>query len=157
MTAKDIERIIMERWRRLIWLPQFRIGVGYGPDADRTIDLWGIAADRSAMFERVAIEIKVTAGDFNRELSRPSKRSCIRLHCNRFYFAAPKGIIDPARVPADCGLLEVQDGQWPSVIEVKPCHFTETNRPTWRFVAALARRIAREESLMAKEQEAGHE
>ena len=142
MTAKDIEQVILRQWRGMVWLPQLRIGVGYGPDAERTIDLWGISVRRADLYERIAIEIKVNLGDFRRELALPEKRTWARLFCNRFFFAAPEGAINPAHMPSDCGLIEVSGGYR----IVKPCHYTETNRPTWRFVAALARRLSREET-----------
>lgn len=147
-TESQIADAIVRYWSGCAWLRQLRIGVGYGADSERTIDLWGIWPARSRMFERVAIEIKVSASDFSRELAKPEKRMCIRAHVNRFYFAAPKGVINPARVPDGCGLIEVVrgTGEYTFINIAKPAIFTETNRPTWNFVAALARRLVKEEA-----------
>lgn len=57
-----------------------------------------------------AVEIKVTRGDFKRDTH--TKRRAWMLHCHRFVYATPAGLITADEVPEDCGWWEVHpDGR----------------------------------------------
>jgi hypothetical protein len=51
-----------------------------------------------------AIEIKVSLSDYKRETDE--KRRAWRSHSDKFVYAAPIGLIDPAMLPPGCGLWE---------------------------------------------------
>ena len=143
MTESSICEAIKRKIHRRVWFEQMRIGVGYGENAERRIDLFGVAVEKSEQYARTAIEIKLSRSDFTREMRKPAKRQWVELHCNEHYFAAPEGMLKYDDLPYGWGLLEVgsyADGRL--YITVKhDCLFMETGRPTWRFVASLARRI----------------
>lgn len=142
-TEKEIAQAIKTSYvLRRIWLPQMRIGVGFGADAEQYIDLWGISVEKKDAYARTGIEIKVSRADFTRELRKPRKRQWIEVHCNEHYFAAPEGLLAYDDLPYGWGLIEVTDK--PNGLRCKIAHkcvWCETNRPTWRFVASLARRL----------------
>lgn len=85
----------------------------------------------------VAYEVKVSRGDFARELANPAKRAAAMEVSNQFFFAAPGGLIAPAEVPEGCGLVEVR-GEISTV--VVPAPRREIPPPGWGFLAAVGRR-----------------
>lgn len=146
MDAKDIESAIcrMYRWKAMIWLPQCRVGVGFGEDAERVMDLWGIQVSKP--WTRVAIEIKVSRGDFRRDVANRLKQRRARLLVNEFYYAAPVGLLTPEDMPEWAGLIEVKSilgADFCAGIRF-PAPWFDSSAPTWRFVAAIARRTNRE-------------
>lgn len=58
-------------------------------------------------FERIAVEVKVTRGDFHRDTEH--KRGAWRNLAHRFAYATPAGMIRRDEVPDGCGLLEVNE------------------------------------------------
>jgi len=53
------------------------------------------------------VEIKVRRSDWKRELKSPEKSEPIQRYCDRWYVAAPKGIVSVDEVPETWGLIEV--------------------------------------------------
>lgn len=58
--------------------------------------------------ERVAIEIKVSRGDFLTDIRCPEKQAPWRELAERHAYAVPAGLVAPGEVPADSGLIEVR-------------------------------------------------
>lgn len=57
--------------------------------------------------ERVAIEIKVTRGDFLADIRDPDKQAPWRAMAERHAYCVPRGLVELHEVPATSGLLEV--------------------------------------------------
>ena len=93
-----------ESW---IYLEELRAGAGFGIDAQRRFDAWAIATAPSKGNERIAFEVKVSRGDFKRDLRKPLKQRPARLSSNRFFYVAPEGIIAPDDLPVWAGLWEL--------------------------------------------------
>jgi len=122
---------------------EFRIEAGFGYIAEKRIDLFAMHCHPSKKLERVAYEVKISRTDFTRELQKPTKRWAGFMFSNRFYFAAPAGLIKPKEVPTECGLVEVHD-DGNVIIKIK-APWRESALPTWPFVAMVARRAFRRE------------
>jgi len=118
---------------------EFRVEGGYGYVSEKYIDLLVLYCHASKRYERAAYEVKVSRRDFNRELRKPLKRWVGMLFTNRFYFAAPEGLIKRSEVPDDCGLVEVDESGAAKVSIKAP--WRESRQPTWPFVVSLARRV----------------
>lgn len=56
---------------------------------------------------RVAYEIKVSRADFLSEVRNPEKRRLAMEISNEFFFATPKGLLNPKEIPSGCGLIEL--------------------------------------------------
>lgn len=67
-------------------------------------------------------EVKVTRADFLADVARPEKRAGYACIAEVIYYVAPAGLIQPAEVPAECGLL----------VETQPCRFELAKRPKKR-------------------------
>jgi hypothetical protein len=59
--------------------------------------------------ERLALEIKVSRGDFLRDVRRPEKQAPWRELAERHAYVVPAGLVTLSEVPGDSGLLEVSD------------------------------------------------
>jgi len=137
---------------RYAFLPELRVGTGWGPikdqpgspvlSAESRIDAWAIDLWPSSGMQRTAYEIKRSRADFRREIADPGKRREALALSNRFYFAAPQGIIPRDELPADCGLVELsrEEGSVRAQLVVEaPCR-EQPAVVSWRFAAMLARR-----------------
>lgn len=149
------------------FIDELRLGVGYSKaTCEQRIDAF--ATHCWTPYERVAYEVKVSRGDFLKEMKKPRKRARGLLLSNEFFFAAPAGIIKPEEVPPECGLYEVTWGHWNKNrrwvasggddgqgaceydrIEgfiakvVVPAPVRDSYPPTWNLVAAVMRRMSK--------------
>ena len=117
---------------RWIWFKELSVRTSFNP---QRIDLW--VMDTWGRMTAIAYEVKVARGDFARELANPAKRAAAMAVSNQFYFAAPRGLIEPAEVPEGCGLVEVHAGI-STVVVTAPRR--EIPPPGWEFLAAVGRR-----------------
>ncbi len=120
LKAADVLRAIAKRHPsdRWVFVPEVRVGTGYnyglGPgrgrvNVEQRIDAWAAHCWPSQRHARYAYEIKVARADFLHELKKPMKRAAALRLSNRFYFAAPTGLIKKDELPAECGLVEVSE------------------------------------------------
>ncbi len=139
MTSDDIlDGIVKRHTEAWIFLPELRMGTGYGYSSEQRVDAWAIHPWPSKGLSAVAYEIKVSRKDWLNELKKPLKRRGALLHSNLFYFATPAGLIKDGELPIETGLIEVTDGR---AKEVVPAPRRDIGPPTWLFVAALMRRL----------------
>ena len=161
------------------FIVELRTGVGYNSDPshvfdaeqgefvkqpnahEQRLDAWALATWPSKGLVAVTYEVKVSRADFLHELKEPSKRELGLAYSNEFYFATPKGLISPAELPPECGLVEVyENGQ--ARVRV-PAPQREMELLPLLFVAALARRAGRvgqmpsDRSVAERELEAARE
>ncbi len=148
MKAGEIVKALTERHKSPQWVTcaELRFGTGWAasysagdPYTEKRIDFWAMDTWPSHGYKRVAYEIKVSRGDFKRELTHPDKRTPSILVSNEFYFAAPRGLIKPDELPEGCGLVEVNE-HGTARLSVKAA-WRDTQEPTWGFIAALLRRV----------------
>lgn len=105
------------------------------------------ASAKPVPFERIAVEIKISRGDFFRDTEE--KRRAWHAVAHRFAYATPPGLVRPDEVPDGCGLLEVD----PAAPRFVGCSWAKraprrAGRPQDfddRFVAYLAGRASRAE------------
>jgi hypothetical protein len=82
---------------------------------DRRIDvllLRGGGPQRDGGIERIAVEIKVTRGDFLADVRNPDKQAPWRGIAHRHAYAVPEGLVAENEVPAGSGLLVVRRVDW---------------------------------------------
>lgn len=144
MTANEMLGILRQRHDPMQWafFPELRLGTGYGGKWEQRVDAWAICYYPSRGLLRISYEIKVSRSDFLAELHQPQKRAGAMEISELFYFVAPPGIIQSEELPPDCGLILVENGE--SRVEIE-APFRDCPTPSWRFVASLARKIAKEE------------
>jgi hypothetical protein len=141
-----------------VFIPELRVGTGYGKGKEQRIDAYLLHCWGS--LDRIAFEIKASRGDFLRELKQPLKRRAALVLSNEFYFVAPEGVIKQDELPLECGLIVVKWSSWETIAwhvdgyqhephegwiaETKTAAVhRDTSPPTWSFLAAVARRLAK--------------
>jgi len=158
MKARDIVLALEKRHgadklgttgREWAFFAELRAGTGYSTydyalkkrkpfNPEQRFDAWAINLYPSKKHERVVYEIKVSRNDFLHEIKHPEKREQALQLSNYFYFATPKGLVDEAEIPPECGLIEVDTELKTRVIKKAP--FRETECLSWQFLCAIARR-----------------
>ncbi len=120
VSVRDIHNALKRRhtYPEWIYVEEVRLGTGFGRyylegfhaqvKAEQRIDGFAINCYHSKRYERVSYEIKIARGDFLKEVQHPDKRVGAQMVSNRFYFAAPEGLIKPEEVPDGCGLVEIR-------------------------------------------------
>lgn len=96
--------------------------------------------------ETLAVEVKVTRGDFLADVKRPEKQAPWREAATRHAYACPEGLIDPSEVPDGSGLLLVSRNLagWPTVQWAKRAPYRQGHapQPVKRVILGLAHRVA---------------
>ena len=136
--------LIEHRHRNIAWkcIREMRLGSGYGFH-ERRIDLWCLDCSPTRGNIAVAYEVKMTRQDFRNDVKSPAKQRGARLYSNEFYYATPKGLIDPQEVPEWAGLMEVEIATSEPLVNTSirvAAPFREKMRPSWPFVMSLLRR-----------------
>lgn len=149
MIAEDIINALRSRHSaEEIFVTELRGGSGGRSTDNSYIDAWAMHPYPSKQNCRVAYEVKVSRGDFLRDIKQPHKHRAALVHSNEFYFAAPEGMLRAEEMPLFAGLLEVKTMEhgprkgepyigYPSL----QAPWRDTNPPSWRFVASLCRSV----------------
>lgn len=124
--------------RSNVIFPELRLGSGYSDIAQRRIDMFMISSEKGNY--TTAFEIKVSRGDFLRDIKDEAKQRGARLYSSNFYYVAPKGMLNPEEIPMWAGLMEYdfESGQFNTRI-VAPLQ--SRNTPSWSLVCSLVRRV----------------
>lgn len=85
------------------------------------------------------VEIKVSRGDWLRELAQPYKAEEFQKYCRHWYVAAPAGLLSPDELPPAWGLLACQ-GTTTKI--VKPATTLKPVPPDMLLVCAILRNVA---------------
>lgn len=114
---------------------------GHPLPRDRRCDLLLISRT-----ERIAVEVKVTRGDFRQDVADSSKQAAWVRLTHRQAYAVPAGLVTPDEVPEGFGLLVVEGRlvRWARRAPKRPGHFPE-DLPE-RITYALLHRLAAAEA-----------
>lgn len=147
--ANDILKALQEQYigktnfsgEQFVFFPHLRTGTGFSKDCEQELDAW--AMQLWGEKHRITFEVKISRSDFQVEIKKPIKRRIGLMVSNEFYFVTPKGMLKPTEIPIECGLKELwEDGRIHTIVAAP---YRDTPPPTWRFLGAVCRRIAREE------------
>lgn len=150
MTAQDIHAALRKLWSSAsnvkgtpewVYLEEVRLGIGRGGENEQQVDAIVFNCWPSSGMTRIAVEVKLSRADYTRELRTPWKRHAAYRLSNLLYFATPVGLLRLDEIPSDAGMIEVSDEGVAVVTAEAPWH--ESDAPTWRLVASLARRASR--------------
>lgn len=136
------------RWPEWVFMPEVSLPVpvpqgSYRPAHNKShrVDALAVSIYESSGYARVGYEVKVTRADFQTEMCRPEKTQASAMWCSEFYFACPKGVLEPKDVPDPYGLVIINPRG--STRRVKRSTI-ESRPPTWGAVAYLIHRIVDE-------------
>ena len=117
-----------------------------GLRASRWLDVMAFGLWPSRGLEIHGIEVKVSRTDFRREMERPEKAEATAVRCDRFFVAAPAGLVDPLvfeTVAPAWGLLEVHEDRTGkrTVRTTRKAELTAAKPVDRDFLAAILRRL----------------
>lgn len=143
-----------------IFLRELRVGTGYHRSSAQRLDAFALNCLLHTSMKRVCYEVKRSRADFLCEIKQPLKRRIGLRYSNEFYFVAPKGLLNIAEIPVECGLVEIgglSEGERESMLSISgtfvhfdprhrtycritvPAPWRDTPGPTWQFVAGMLR------------------
>ncbi len=126
-------------WGRCnVLFPELRLGSGYSDIAQRRIDLFMISAEKGNY--TTAFEIKVSRGDFLKDVKDNLKQRGARLYATNFFYVAPKGLLKPEEIPVWAGLMEY-DFEEHRFRTTVPAPLSSRNTPSWGLICSLVRRV----------------
>ena len=126
-------------WGRCnVLFPELRLGSGYSDIAQRRIDLFMISSEKGNY--TTAFEIKVSRGDFLKDIKDNLKQRGARLYASNFYYVAPKDMIKSEEIPVWAGLIEYDFDNKQFATKI-PAPLQSRNTPSWSLICSLVRRV----------------
>lgn len=159
--ASEIRQLIREQYgasknfdaNEWVVLSEIRTNTGFeskwstrgGPFGQKYIDMMAFNCWPSKGFLRIAFEIKTSRSDFLNELKRPEKRWLAMMYSHRFYYVAPKGVVEMRELPGGCGLIEVLEkgGKLKLHTAYSPMDLRAASPLPDSFIASLLRNVCK--------------
>lgn len=101
-TAKDIETILAERYKKDVFIPQCKNGETWGARDLLKLDGWVLLRTYSPL-TTIGLEIKISRQDFENDQKWTNYLDL----CHLFYFVCPAGLIRATDLPSDVGIMWV--------------------------------------------------
>lgn len=138
--AADIRAALHARYAPPTWTAATEVPDATGAQRRRT-DFLAVNCYASQGYEIHGVEIKVSRSDWQRELRQPDKtdEGAYR-YCDRWWIAAPPGVVKDGELPPTWGLLELRGAALKA--SVKAPKLTP-QPPDVPFLAALMRAVNR--------------
>jgi hypothetical protein len=136
--SSDIYAALRLRYCAPEWALMFEVANGTGSNIRRYADAVAMNLFPSRGLELHGFEIKVSRGDWQRELKNPEKAETISQYCERWWIVAPKGLVQKEELPVTWGLLELEKDKLRIAVQAP---LPADRKPLSRaFIAALLRR-----------------
>ncbi|MGK3134837.1 hypothetical protein ACCX84_03590 [Pantoea trifolii] len=107
MKTPDVKSALRMRFCSPEWAIFFEVADGTGMNQRRWADAVAMNMYPSRGMEIHGFEIKVSRGDWLRELKNPEKSSTVQQYCDRWWIVAPKELIKPGELPPTWGHYDV--------------------------------------------------
>ena len=108
MTARDLARDLAMHLREKGWLAYTEIEI---PGTGGRVDVAAVLPHRYAGKALHAYEIKISRGDFHRDVMANKWMSYLQVF-HRLYFAAPAGLLKADEIPTGAGLITRSENGW---------------------------------------------
>lgn len=134
VTAADIREHLKVRFAWPDHVIFFEVDDGHG---DRRADAVAVGMFKSRGQLVHGIEIKVSRGDWLQELKRGSKAEAVWRYCDRWWVAAPVGVVKKEELPEGWGLLLPRGSSMRAAVQASKLNPGPLDR---EFVASVLRR-----------------
>lgn len=159
MTAEDIRKLLRRNYAPPAFALLEEVGNATGFDTNRHIDAIAMSLWPSRGLDVSGFEIKISLGDWRRELANPEKAEAIQKYCDYWWVVAPKGVVPIETIPENWGLMEATE----RTLKAKKVAPKLSPQPITReFLAAMLKRtgdwaaqIAKDDSRFIDGREAG--
>ena len=137
LTAPQVVAAIRKAYPTSAWAVLEQVGNSVGFKCGRWADVVAISLWPSRGLEVLGFEVKVSRSDWKAELAQPEKADAIQRYCDRWWIAAPAGVVPKDEVPPNWGLMEVTGNKLKvrkQAPRLTPCEWDKG------FIAAILRR-----------------
>jgi hypothetical protein len=137
LTAPQVVAAIRKAYPTNAWAVLEQVGNSVGFKCGRWADVLAISLWPSRGLEALGFEVKVSRSDWKAELAQPEKADAIQRYCDRWWIAAPAGVVPKEEVPPNWGLMEVTGNKLKirkQAPRLTPCEWDKG------FIAAVLRR-----------------
>jgi len=151
MRESDVIHVLRKRYAPEEWcfLAGVRKATGFSYGGSmRTADAVAMNMFPSRGLPLVGFEVKVSKGDWQKELKDPSKAESICRYMDNWYIAAPEGIVQKSELPSTWGLIVIKEDGSSRVLVQAPV-LTPESIPK-AFWASLFRESMRQMSQEAE-------
>ncbi len=138
-TSYDVLQALRGLWSAPEYATLYEVRDGTGAHAGRSADAVVMSCWPSRGLYAMGVEVKVSRGDWKRELKDVTKSASVQRFCRHWWIAAPAGLIPSHELPATWGLVEVTGERAKVVV---PAPVLEAEPPTMAFVASVMRNSA---------------
>ena len=143
MKTATLEDLLLVRYGEPKWLAVFDVGNGTGSKCRRRADALAMNMWPSRDVRLHGFELKVSRGDFTRELATPEKAKAFSRFCDHWWMVTAPGICKASELPDDWGLLEAKKKGDGFVLSVKKKAPRLTPEPMSRdLLASFVRRAS---------------
>lgn len=119
----------------------FEVANVTGANIRRYADAMAMSLFPSRGLTMHGFEVKVSRGDWKRELDNPHKAEEGNFqYCDHWWIVTPPGIVQPGELPPTWGHLELQGGEKPTLRQKVAAPKLEAQQMTRSFIAAFLRR-----------------
>lgn len=124
------------------WVFMSQVPDGTGMAKQRTADALAMSLWPSRGIHLHGFEVKVSRGDWLRELKTPEKAESIAQHCHYWWIVVPDDtIVKDGELPTPWGLLMPRGT---AIATKKQAVLREPVAPTWEFIAGVFRAASRD-------------
>ena len=148
MTATDIGALLRQRYALPEWVIAFEVLNGTGAQASRSADAVAINCYPSKGCEIVGLEVKVSRGDWLRELKASDKAVAVGAFCDRWYVVATDAVVKREELPIGWGLIVASDAGLR--VAVQPPANEAPKTITRSFLASMLRSVAKVDAEATK-------
>ena len=145
MIEADLLQLLAARYEAPAWAFLRHVADGTGGRKSRTLDAMAMSLWPSRGLHLHGFEVKVSRGDWQRELADPAKADGFASVCHAFWLVAPKEIIKPGELPPTWGLL-VPHGK--GLRAEKEAPLQERPPMPWDMLAAFLRGVVKTQEDM---------
>lgn len=141
MNAGEVRKLLLTKYAPPSWalLQEVRDGTGYST-AGRLMDAMAFGLWPSRGLEIHGFEIKVSRGDWLRELKQPEKAESFYKFVDRWWIVAPEYVVaKPEELPKTWGFMLAKGGKLKTIVEATAKKATPINR---LFMMAIIRRVS---------------
>jgi hypothetical protein len=139
VTATAVKAALEKRYRSPEWSLLFEVGQGTGMAGGRYADAVAMNLFPSRGLRVEGVEIKISRGDWLRELRAPDKSAPIQRYCDHWWIATTPDIVWPGELPPTWGLIELKGGCMRVKVKAPKLDPEPLGRP---FLAAMVRRAS---------------
>lgn len=147
VTSEDVRAALMLRYPAASHALMFEVAPRTG-GGTRYADAVAVGLWASHGHKIEGFEIKVSRSDFLHEMRQPEKSAPVFQYCNRWWLVCPKGMVAPAELPSNWGMLELWENG--TLRERVKAPALQPSPVTIGFFASLIRRSEPDNAVLDK-------